>query len=62
MRGTWLQLMCCVPSQLHCPKFQSDGENRGNLEITGEDGGRLRFVKRGVLSRYTDSIIHDAFV
>ena len=36
--GTWLQLMCCAPSQSRCPKFQSNWGLGGIPEYTGEDG------------------------
>ena len=39
--GTWLQLMCCAPSQSRCPKFRSNGVHGvydGIPEYTGEDG------------------------
>ena len=36
--GTWLQLMCCAPSRLHCPKFRSNGVYEDIPEYTGKDG------------------------
>ena len=39
--GTWLQLMCCTPSRLHCLKFQSNGVHgvyKDIPEYTGGDG------------------------
>ena len=39
MEGTWLQLMCCAPSRLRCPRFQSNRDHGGIPEYTGEDRG-----------------------
>ena len=39
--GTWLQLMCCAPPQLHCPKFWGNGVHgvyEGIPDYAGEDG------------------------
>ena len=50
--GTWLQLMCCTPSRLRCPKFQSNrvrGVYESILEYTGEDGEDKRFAQMGAL-------------
>ena len=41
MKGTWLQLMCCAPSRLCCPKFWSNGVHgvyEDIPEYTGGDG------------------------
>ena len=38
---TWLQLMCCAPSQSHCPKFRGNGGHGDYEDIpeyTGGDG------------------------
>ena len=36
--GTWLKLMCCAPSQSHCPKIWSNRVHRAIPGYTGEDG------------------------
>ena len=64
--GTWLQLMCCAPSQSHCPKFQSNGVYKGIPEYTREDGvdGETGGSRNGctMVDIRTDPIIHDLFV
>ena len=69
MEGTWLQLMCCAPSQSCCPKFRSNGVYgvyEGIPEYTGEDGvdGETRGSCNGctMVDIRTDPIIHDLFV
>ena len=55
--GTWLQLMCCTPSQLCCPQFQSNRVHDGILEYTGEEGedGETRGLHKWVhYGRYTN--------
>ena len=64
--GTWLQLMCCTPSQLRCPKFWN---NRGHgvtmiFWSTPEKMERLDVHTNGctIVDIWTDPIIHDLFV
>ena len=53
--GTWLQLMCCTPSQSRCLKFRSNGVHRVYDDIPeqnggdGEDGEDWRFAQMGAL-------------
>ena len=37
--GTWLQLMCCAPSRLHCPKFWGNRVHRVYEDIPEYTGG-----------------------
>ena len=57
--GTWLQLMCCAPSRLRCPKFQSNGDHghrrRRRRQEVHEDGCAIVDIQTG-------PIIHDLFV
>ena len=67
--GTWLQLMCCIPSRLCCPKFRSSGVHgvydvfQSTPEET-EKTERLEFHANGctMVDIRTDPIIHDLFV
>ena len=67
--GTWLQLMCCAPSQLRCPKFRINGVHgvyEDIPEYTREDreDGETRGLRNGctMVDIQTGPIIHDLFV
>ena len=69
MEGTWLQLMCCAPSQSRCPQFWSNevhGVYGGIPEYTREMEKMERLEVRAngctMVNIRTDPIIHDLFV